>query len=337
LLLSIIEEKKFREEFSNDKIDLSNLFLRKLQEELLIKKITLTKDCIFKELLPKNYQIKKNPLYLHYDKYKGLEDKEVQIELIENEITNGGVMYYPSSGMMDIEHLFYLNDKVIPEIQISTPKVYIHSDACDYHKIYDYNRFISNLTKSYHFRIINESICYNEYQTIVVLMLQRPNSKEYTWLICFWGYENEKVIKAMINNNIVTPIIYSKCDGITSGMGGVPHSIPTILYPLLNKDLGIKYIVTDQSSKIIKGNLNSPYQFEKDSFFYNLLIDGLKSLKSVSKLNSVLISKLLKLENDELLSTLEKILQIHIEEELPYSCGHFMRTFLLKKIKSVDQ
>jgi hypothetical protein len=135
----------------------------------------------------------------------------------------------------------------------------------------------------------------------------------------------------MINNNIGTPIIYSKCDGITSGMGRAPQSIPTILYPLLNKDLKIKYIVTEQSWKIIKR-----YQDSQESF-YNLLIDGLISLKSVSKLNSVLISKLLELENDELLLTLEKILQIHVELELPHSCGHFMRTFLLKKIKSVDQ
>jgi len=329
LLLSIIEEGKFREEFSNNKIDLSNLFLRKLQEELLIKKITLTKDCIFKELLPKNYQVK-NYFNAYYDKYKRLEDKEVQLELIENEITTGGVLYYPSSGM-DIEYLFYLNDKVIPEIQISTPKVYIHSDADDYHKNYDYDGFIRNLTKSYHFQIINHSVCYNEYQTVVVLMLQRPNSKEYTWLIYFWGYENEKVIKAMINNNIVTPIIYSKCDGITSGMGRAPQSIPTILYPLLNKDLSIKYIVTEQSWATIKR-----YQDSKE-WFYNLLIDGLKSLKSVSKLNSVLISKLLELENDELLLTLEKMLQIHKEVELPHSCGPFMRNFLLKKIKSVDQ
>jgi hypothetical protein len=99
----------------------------------------------------------------------------------------------------------------------------------------------------------------------------------------------------------------------------------------LNKDLKIKYIVTEQSWKIIKR-----YQDSQESF-YNLLIDGLISLKSVSKLNSVLISKLLELENDELLLTLEKILQIHVELELPHSCGHFMRTFLLKKIKSVDQ
>jgi hypothetical protein len=140
----------------------------------------------------------------------------------------------------------------------------------------------------------------------------------------------------MINNNIVTPIIYSKCDGITSGMGVVPESIPTIIYPLLNKDLGIKYIVTEQSWERIKGNQNSPYQFEKESL-YNTLIDGLKSLKSVSKLNSVLISKLLELENDELLLTLEKMLQINVEVELPHSCGPFMRNFLLKKIKSVDQ
>jgi hypothetical protein len=162
-------------------------------------------------------------------------------------------------------------------------------------------------------------------------MLQRPNSKEYTWLIYFWGYENEKVIKAMINNNIVTPIIYSKCDGITSGMGRAPQSIPTILYPLLNKDLSIKYIVTEQSWATIKR-----YQDSKE-WFYNLLIDGLKSLKSVSKLNSVLISKLLELDNDELLLSLQKILQIHVEVELPHSCGPFMRNFLLKKIKSVDQ
>ena len=334
LLLSIIEEQKFKEEFSNDKIDLSNLFLRELQEELFKNKIKITNDFIFKELLPKNYQIKN--YFYGWNEDKGLDDKEVQIELIKNGITAGGVMYCPSSGMIDIEHLFYLNDKVIPEIQISTPKVYIHSDAENYYKKYDYNEFLINIQKSYHFRIINQSICFNEYQTVVVIMAQRPNSKEYTWLIYFWGYENEKIIKAMISNNIVTPIIYSKCDGITSGMGRAPHSIPTILYPLLNKDLGIKYIVTEQSWKTIKKYQNSPYQFEKEPH-YNLLIDGLKSLKSVSKLNVVLISKLLQLENDELVSTLEEILKIHLEEELPHSCGHFMRSLLLKKIKFVYQ
>lgn len=328
LLLSIIEEQKFREEFSNENIDLSNIFLRELQEELFKNRITITNDFIFKELLPKNYQIKN--YFYGWDKDKGLDDKEVQIELINNEITAGGVMYYPSSGMMDIEHLFYLNDKVIPEIQISTPKVYIHSDAFDYYKINDYQQFINDIRKPYHFRIINESICHNEYQTVVVIMAQRPCSKEYTWLIYFWGYENEKIIKAMINNNIVTPIIYSKCDGITSGMGKAPNSIPTIFYPLLNKDLGIKYIVTEQSWKIIKRYQNSSY------INNDLLIDGLKSLNSVSKFNNVLISKLLQLENDELLSTLEEILKINVEEELPHSFANFMQSLLLKKIKSVN-
>lgn len=321
LLLSKIEEKQFREEFSNDKNDLSNLFLQKLHEELLKNKIILNKEFIFRELLPKNYQLK--------NEY----DKEFPVELIGKEITDGGAMYIPSSGMLSIEHLFYLNDKVIPEIQIFTPKVYIHSDADDYYKQYNYNEFRNEINKSFHFRIINESIYFNEHQTVVMLMLQRPNSKEYTWLIYFWGYENEKIVKAMINKNIATPIIYSNCDGITSGMGYVPHSIPTILYPLLNKDLGIKYIVTEQSWETIKRSQNSPYQFEKESF-YNLLINGLKSLKSVSKHNIDLISKLLELKNGELLSTLEKILQIHIEEELPQIKYHRL---LLKKIQSIDQ
>ena len=296
---------------------MSNLFLQTLKEELIKNKNAITKDFIFQELLPKNYQLKKENQY----------DEIFPLELIENEITTGGAMYIPSSGMHK-EHLFYLNNQVIPKIQISTPKVYIHSDADDYYKRYNYDEFRSELNKSFHFTIINEMIYFNEHQTVVVLMLQRPNSKEYAWLIYFWGYENEKIIKALINKNIFTPIIYSNCDGITSGMGSVPNSIPTILYPLLNKDLGIKYIVTEQSWETIKQYTTS------QEWFYNLLMNGLKSLKSVSKDNIDLISKLLVLKNDELLSTLEKILRIHTEEELPQIKYHRL---LLKKIQSIDQ
>jgi hypothetical protein len=321
LLISIIDERRFKEEFSDEKNDLSNLFFDKLKAELFKNKFTLTKDFIFEELLPKKYQL------------KNIYGNEFPIELIGNEIFDGGAIYIPSSGMHRIEHLFYLNDKVIPEIQTTMPKVYIHSDACDFYKQYNYNELRNELNKSFHFKIINEVIYINEHQSVVVLMLQRPNSKDYTWLIYFWGYENEKIIKAMINKNIVTPIIYSYCDGITSGMGFIPHSIPTILYPLLNKDLGIKYIVTEQSWKTIKRLENSTYQFEKESL-HNLLIDGLKSLNAVTKLNVDLTSKLLELNNDDLLSTLENVLQIHMEEELPQIKYDRL---ILKKIKSNDK
>jgi hypothetical protein len=128
LLKSIIEEKQFREEFSNDRSDLSNLFLQTLKEELIKNKNAITKDFIFQELLPKNYQLKKENQY----------DEIFPLELIENEITTAGAMYIPSSGMHK-EHLFYLNNQVIPQIHLSTPKVYIHSDADDYYKGYNYN------------------------------------------------------------------------------------------------------------------------------------------------------------------------------------------------------
>ena len=49
-------------------------------------------------------------------------------------------------------------------------------------------------------------------------------------------------------------IVFCPIDGITLGMGAFEHcdNIPTLFYPLISKQLGIKYIITDQSSKSIE-------------------------------------------------------------------------------------
>ena len=65
---------------------------------------------IFEELLPKNLPLKND------------FDRPFPMELLEYEIRRAGALYYPSSGMDDIEHLFYINDKVIPEIDVTIPK-----------------------------------------------------------------------------------------------------------------------------------------------------------------------------------------------------------------------
>jgi hypothetical protein len=48
-------------------------------------------------------------------------------------------------------------------------------------------------------------------------------------------------------------IVFCPVDGITSGMGAFEdcENVPTLLYPLISKQLGIKYTITDQPSKSI--------------------------------------------------------------------------------------
>ena len=264
---------------------------------------------IFEKLLPQNVPLKND------------FESPFPMELLEYEIRRGGAMYYPSSGMDDIEHLFYINDKVIPEIDVPIPTVYIHSDAINNFDNYQYYNFKSKLSEPVHFRIINEAIYQNGKKTVIFFMLKCPNSNEYKWLICFSGFDNEIVLKQLIKKNIKTPIVYANCDGITSGMGGFgAASISTVLYPLLEKELGIHYIVTDQSWKKI---------FDRIEDFK----DGLKHLLSISIEHQKTIKNLLKLTTEDIIIELGNILKRNIEQPLPQLDKMRFSHLILKRIE----
>ena len=164
---------------------------------------------------------------------------------VDEEILDGQNLYYPSSGR-DINDLLYLNPKRISAIQNLEPKVFIHSDyiidnISEIENRLCYNFCIKDSIK------INYFFKRNNYDYLLIYKLQNLHTQEVKWLILVSGCFNEEILKIFIQCKIQIPIIYSVCDGITSGMGCInSNSISTLLYPFFKNVLNIKVIVTDQ-------------------------------------------------------------------------------------------
>jgi len=173
----------------------------------------------------------------------------------ENELSTSTILFYPSSGF-DLDDMFYVNHSRLPEIGNYNPQIFIHSDY-DYgdHYPYSFDRQLSypdlELIDSFTWITLPDAI-YKK-KSINLYRLKKVNAKEKIWLIFFRGYFNEEVLELMLQHQIRIPIVYSFCDGITHGMGGYENSIPTLLYPLLSEELGISFIITEQSWKSRKG------------------------------------------------------------------------------------
>lgn len=261
----------------------------------------------------------------HLKKGRGHEDSE--LHLINNALKLNQTLFYPScGGLAHIEHLFYLNNQVIPEFMDLNPKVFIHSDPYNRYDFieFNYNREYEEcknyLTKKFHFTLLNETLYCNESKTLIIYKLKRPNSDDVTWLICFCGYKNEEIIKALLEKEIKIPIVYSKGDGESSGMGYMRGNIPTILYPLLNFELGIKFIVTEQSWKTINENGS-----------VEMVIEGLKAILNLPNTNNKFFKNLLLMEKHSIFEYIGKILENHSEKELSQIK---YKTLLLKEIQN---
>lgn len=271
----------------------------------------------FKSLLPKDYQI--NNFYYG----------EFPLELFSREVTSNGAIYYPSSSCHDIDHLFYLNQLVIPEIKIDIPNVYIHSDAINSYEYYhNPNLYFprgegniwNDIYKPYNFKVENHIAFHSPKRAIELYMLKRPGRNDYTWVICFWGYKNEIVIETLINKNISIPIVKDKCDGIADGMGAADGvNIPVRYYPFLAKDLGMQYIVSQST--------NCSYWATKES---------LKLISKISKYRHLFFSEMINLENNDLNKQVELCLHLLYDVEPINPNNNFIASeigsYYLKKI-----
>ena len=225
-----------------------------------------------------------------------LEYKPTNYELsllneLSDEMANMAISYYPSSGA-DINDLFYANNKKIEQLGELNPSVFIHSDY-----IHTDLNSPDNFDKDLRLHRINIVGCVKVYdksklKSIYIYKLKTPISDEFKWLVLFWGYYNEEVLIDLINSKINVPLIYTVCDGITSGMGaGYTPSIPTIMYPLLAVDLGIKYIITEQNSEYIKSFIEKKY-YEFSTWLNNVsLMSKNPSIKSLLELSNKELEK----------------------------------------------
>ena len=261
-----------------------------------------------------------------------LEYKPTNYELsllneLSDEMANMAISYYPSSGA-DINDLFYANNKKIEQLGELNPSVFIHSDYLynDHNSIYKFDQYLRSLQIDVKgsVKVYDKS----KYKSIYIYKLKTPISDEFKWLVFFQGYYNESVISDLILSKIKVPLIYSVCDGMTSGMGGCnSQAIPSIMYPLLALDLGIKYIITEQNSEYIKSIIVQEY----DQFS-----TWLNNVSLMSKNPS--IKSLLELSNKELEKELT-IRLLQIEEQFLNTNGRlrcfdyrFTDRMVIKKI-----
>lgn len=242
---------------------------------------------------------------------------------VDEEILNGQNLYYPSSGV-DINDLLYVNSKRISVIKDLEPKVFIH---CDY--IIDEISEIENRL-SYNFCIkdsikINYLLKRHNYDFLIVYKLQNLQTKEVKWLILISGCFNEEILEIFLECKIQIPIIYSICDGITSGMGAInDNSISTLLYPFFKNLLKIKIIITDQ--------------LVDTSWSYNIdiLKKGIVAIKKIR--NSLVDPKIIDsdIQDSEFFKTLKNIyedfalLYLNRESLNCFSNG-FLNLYLLKR------
>ena len=263
---------------------------------------------------------------------KELEYKPTNNELsllneLSDEMANMAISYYPSSGA-DINDLFYANNKKVELLGELNPSVFIHSDY-----FYTDLNSLNNFDKHLHSHQIDVKGSVKVYDKsklkfIYAYKLKTPISNDFKWLVLFLGYYNEEVLIDLINGKIKVPLIYSVCDGITSGMGGCNTlSIPTITYPFLSVDLGIKYIITEQNSENLKTFIEQSH---------NEFRTWLNNISLVSK--NPLIHNLLELSNKELEKKLTNRL-LQIEEHFLNSNGRlrcfdyrFTDRMVIKKI-----
>ena len=272
-------------------------------------------NSFFRNLLPTNFNTE--------------GDKSVLKE-INFEIENQSVLFYPSSGI-DFNDLFYVNSKRIEEINEFSPNIFIHTDYMCYR---DFGLTIFDRLIDYpNFNILSKLKYYNDEKSINLYKLKRPNSQEIKWLVFFRGYYNEEIIKELVVNKIKTPVVYAICDGITNGMGNCyEKSIPTILYPFLASDLGINFIITEQSWDFVRGRFEDEVFLEGEDIFRLWL----KNIFVIT--NDDFIKQLLDLSNEDLRKSIRQrlsaIIERRLNEEGKLRCydDRFAEVITLKKI-----
>jgi hypothetical protein len=248
-------------------------------------------------------------------KYKLTDEDLSLLSELDNEIEKMAISYYPSSGT-DTNDLFYANNKKLEELGELDPSIFIHSDYYSNDRYQDIP--FNQMLREDNIRILEQFKVSDENKSIRIYKLKIPVSDDFKWLIFFQGYYNEAVLAELIGSKIKVPLVYSICDGMTLGNGFCNTlQIPTIIYPFIALDLGLKFIITEQSFKSIKFLIEHKHTSLNDlrAFLNNILL--------VSKNSSV--SDLLKLSDTELeIEVLKKLSSI---DELILNKNGVLRSF----------
>lgn len=205
---------------------------------------------IFKPLLYENYSMEGRPFIL---------------EQFESHLNEAHIVFYPSSGIDITDLVYFIKDKH-PILSAVKPTIFIHSDyMCNAF----YAEDLDNRLNQYSFSI-DAKFCYLsniEQKVIKIYKLKFKDETQDIWLAFFGGYYNEEIIDFIVKQNLKTKIIYSYCDGITSGSGiEITDLVPTIFLPFIAAKLGVEHIITEQDANCVTMAVSKREDFEITSW-----------------------------------------------------------------------
>lgn len=214
------------------------------------------------------------------------------------------VCYYPSAGACIDDIVFFdcgilkgkgLEKTISINIETFKPSLYIHTDALRY----DCDMGLILKSKGYKilesFKLEYQTENKTEEKTSSVIKFRGTSDERICYLWYLEEMTNEKFLSEFILPFMLQiPVIYSVCDGILHGMGRVENSVPTALYPLVAKQLGIKYIITEQSYDFVyKYDSNKIFNIQEWVKNLNSCIPT-QDIKLLSEMNEDQVQQLIK-------------------------------------------
>jgi len=224
---------------------------------------------------------------------------------IEDDFNKYPTLFYPSAGA-DLTDLYYVRGNFIPELNICSPKIFIHSDLCNEN---NWGGGISEIKFMYPDFYTEKYSIHAKEKSIHIFKLKRPETSDSFWMIYFAGFYNEEILKFLFDNKINIDVVYSFCDGMTHGIGDFNKKIATILYPLVLKNLNTRFYISEQSFEWAIDIINESIpQTRNDGYYYqnSRLKNWLKNIYDITK--DTFVRNLLSLTDEELKSQLLEFL-----------------------------
>ena len=173
--------------------------------------------------------------------------------------------FYPSSNE-DIVDIDFFN-QVDYNFGINKPNLFIHSDSFLIHEKVNHIDFINkNINIKNGIRLLFNTEAINE----ICYLIEIEDNDITNWLILFSGKSNEDMIKELVKNKIAITYLYSKCDGILSGMGGRGNLIDSIgiaFYLYFYKLLETKFHITQFNKDWFNDFIKNDYRAHNQQLF----------------------------------------------------------------------
>jgi hypothetical protein len=153
---------------------------------------------------------------------------EVMYELRHVLGSEPDILFMPSCGS-DVYPISYFNKSWAPEIEGPGPDVIIRCDAMLYESVCRPPHGLFHVLDSATGIRSNGT---EKRPSIFISKLNIPD--KYVWVLEIFNTPNEDMLSFFLDNNIKIRYVYSKCDGIMTGIGLHDiNSIPTIYYTYL--------------------------------------------------------------------------------------------------------